>query len=70
MLGLAKRLFGRGFPWGPPNHNDLENYWDLLEESRREFNQFGRFNGGALIVDLSGFVEVIDPLDFMGVSSK
>jgi hypothetical protein len=33
-------------------------------------NQFGRFNGEDLVVDLSGYVEVVDPLDFMGLSNR
>jgi hypothetical protein len=57
-------------PWGPPALDALEDYSDAREEAGTELNQFGRFNGEDLVVDLSGYVEVVDPLDFMGLSNR
>lgn len=57
-------------PWGPPPRDALEDYSDLREDTRTVLNQFGRFNGDDLVIDLSGYVEVVDPLDFMGVSNR
>jgi hypothetical protein len=73
MLGLAKRLFGRGLCRirGAPQITMTWKITEVCWRSRRgNLISLEVSTEARLIVDLSGFVEVIDPLDFMGVSNK
>jgi hypothetical protein len=50
-------------PWKPPPQEQLDDYWEDLQQAGKGVAHFGSLNGNRLMVHEIGYVEVEDPGD-------